>query len=145
MERICNGIWGACWPNTLLEPQIRSDSRAAIEVALARAGITFRDGRILTGASVVEAPLAEAIRKHDMTAVEKEFQRAISYLSSDPEAAVTAACAILEATFRTILEDESQRLPSECSLKPLWKAVRDHLRLAPDERTDQDFGAFLNK
>ena len=54
--------------------------------------------------------------------VEIEFDRAYKSIQSDPPAAVTAACAILEAVCKHYLETEGLELPtSNCwAISGLW-------------------------
>jgi len=49
---------------------------------------------------------------------------------------VTAACAILESTFKVIIADKNLVMPCDQSVLPLWKVVQAHLGLGPAKATD---------
>jgi hypothetical protein len=66
----------------------------------------------------------EGWRKSLGTWIEHEQSRALT-------AAVTASCALLESLFKAYLRSEGVNLPSDQSVLPLWKAVRDRLNLNP--------------
>ncbi len=65
--------------------------------------------------------------------VEREFRRAFENTESDPEAAITAACSMLESLFRSILVARGERLPKSMDIKGLYKEVREPLGLSPSK------------
>ncbi|MCU1326933.1 MAG: hypothetical protein JWN34_2303 [Bryobacterales bacterium] len=68
-----------------------------------------------------------------------KFRRSLAHVESDPPAAITAACAILEALFKIYIEDhEGLAMPSDQSVKPLWKTASKHLGLDPAAVQDDD-------
>jgi len=112
--------------------------------ALAAHGLSYHDGKIFgAGLLAPSKTLAELIRARDLTAIGKEFERAADKIVSDPEGAVTAACAILEATCLTYIADEGLTLPADKSLGPLWKVVQRHLGIAPTPELDEDLKRVL--
>ena len=73
-----------------------------------------------------------------------EFERALSTIETDPAAAVTAACATIESLCRVYIEDEGLVMPSDQSIKPLWKAVQPSLGLDPSQIADDDLKRILS-
>ncbi|MGC9418621.1 MAG: abortive infection family protein [Rhodovulum sp.] len=65
--------------------------------------------------------------------VEREFQRAFENLERDPEAAVTAACSMLESVCRSILVARGMKPPRSLDIKSLYKEVREPLGLSPSK------------
>lgn len=65
--------------------------------------------------------------------VEREFRRAFENTESDPEAAITAACSMLESLFRSILVARGEMLPKSMDIKGLYKQVREPLGLSPSK------------
>jgi hypothetical protein len=51
---------------------------------------------------------------------------------------VTASCALLESLFKTYIEENGLKKPSEESVKPLWETVRNDLKLDPAGVSDDD-------
>ena len=81
--------------------------------------------------------------------VEREFQRAFENAESDPEAAITAACSMLESLFRSILLAREISPPKSLDVKSLYKEVRDPLGLSPaknmpESEIDGDVRAILS-
>lgn len=119
--------------------------RERIRKILEREGLSYyAGGRVI---SLVAGPparaLAELVRAKDLPAIQVEFERALSSLETDPPAAVTAACAILEALFKVYIEDEQLELPNSQTVKPLWAVVQKHLGLDPSRLVDQDLARIL--
>jgi len=123
-----------------------TEGRARIVGILAQSGLSYSHGGHIFG-SGVSAPaksLDDLLRKQAIPEIEIEFQRALGAVESDPPAAVTAACAILEAFCRIYLQEERVSLPSDLSAKPLWNAVAHHIGFAPASQTDQDLKKVLS-
>lgn len=87
--------------------------------------------------------LEQALRARHFTALEEEHQRALRNIASDPPAALTAASSLLESLFKVYIDEEGLELPSDKSIKPLWRVVQDHLQLDPDVAADQDMKLIL--
>ena len=120
--------------------------RERIREALAGSGLSYHSGgKILGGAGLMtpSRSLADFIRDRDLPAIKREFNRAYEKLLTDPADAVTAACAILEATCRTIIADEKLTLPALPSIHPLWRVVQQHLRLVPSSELHDDLRRIL--
>lgn len=132
VEEMLRNIFNAPW-HGVEQPVDRMHTRQVLVNALATCDLAF-EGKKLIGLEVrPEATFDEAVRRHDMASVVASFDRAAANISRDPEDAITAACALLESLFKIILGDDGIELPAEQSIRPLWKAVRDHLELAADQ------------
>lgn len=117
-----------------------------IRQSLARSGLAYHDGGIVLagGQAPPVANLNDALRHRDLPALNVEFKRALDSLESDPPAAVTAACSLLESLFKVILNEEGVPLPSKETIKPLWSAVQDTLGLNPASVPDDDIRRILS-
>ena len=108
--------------------QDRLRCRNQINDALAKYGYAYERGGCIRGGAT-GAPsrsLETIIRQRDLPAVEKEFNRALASVESDPGQAVTAACAIVESLFKVYIKDKGLKSPGEQTLKPLWREVKGH-------------------
>ncbi len=114
--------------------------RDRIRRALADYGFSYeRGGRIMGAATGAPSrSLQSIIRERDLTAVNVEFDRALASIESDPPAAVTAACAILESLCKVYIEDNGLEMPTDQSLRPLWRVVQRHLGLDPQSTASDD-------
>lgn len=113
---------------------------------LARYGLSYAPGGVIlaAGSSPASKSLQELLRTKDLPGVEKEFQRALGTVETDPPAGVTAACSLLEALFKVYIEDEGLELPAKQTIGDLYKVVRDHLRLDPAQVAEQDLKRILS-
>ncbi|MDX7488881.1 MULTISPECIES: abortive infection family protein [Serratia] len=101
-------------------------------------------GFIVDGSSITSLSLRDAIKKRDIPAVENEFSRAIKNLHSDPREAVSAACNIMESTFKIYIADEGITPPAKQDLQGLWKVVRDSLGMNTKSIEDEDLKRILS-
>jgi hypothetical protein len=120
--------------------------RARIESALARHGLRYSfGGRIVSvDGGLAAQNLATILRERDLPAVAAEFQRALDAVDSDPPAAITAACSLLESLFRIYIEDENLDMPTTKTIKPLWGVVIKNLGLEPAAMPDDDLKRILS-
>ncbi|SPU45930.1 Uncharacterised protein [Brevundimonas diminuta] len=132
------------WPGQ--DTPVETDPRDAIHDALRREGLTYRRGGHIAGGSLSgpSKSLAERLAKEGVQAVETEYERAYAQVENDPPAAVTAACAILEAVCKTYLETENHPLPSKQVLGALWAETSSHLGLNPKDIGDADLKRILS-
>ena len=120
--------------------------RQRVRDILGKHGLSYHSGgRILGGATGAPTRSLEAIlRSRDLVGLQVEFERALDSVENDPATAVTAACAIVEAACKTYLEDEGLPMPTEQTVKPLWKAVQTSLGLDPAQMADDDLKRILS-
>jgi hypothetical protein len=121
------------------------DPRERIQAALGKEGLSYQRGGSIMGASLStpSRSLAERIAAEGNKAVEVEYERAYKSIEADPEAAVTAACSILESVCKVYLESEGAEMPGKQVLGPLWSAVADMLGLSPKLVADNDLKRIL--
>ena len=86
-------------------------------------------------ASSVVGAFASTAAALDFDTVERDLERALASIATDPEDAVTAACSVLESVCRSIIIELGMDLPDKKDIQGLYRAVREPLGLAP-ERTD---------
>lgn len=121
------------------------EAKAKVEKILAAHGLRYVQGGHVAGAvgTLPTKSLADILRARDEKALELEFQRAMDSVQTDPPAAATAACSIIETACTVYLEDNGLELPKERSVLPLWKAVQRELGLSPADVEDEDLRAVL--
>jgi hypothetical protein len=124
---------------------LEKDRQRILDV-LSRFGMSYHPGgRVLgTQTGSPTRSLNTLLRAKDLHGVEVEFNRALENISTDPAAAVTAACAIVEALCQIYIHDEALDLPTEQTIKPLWKVVHKHLGLDPAQMEDDDLKRILS-
>lgn len=123
----------------------KEKNKARLTAALQRYNLTYGFGGNIYG-SAVTAPsrtLREKLQEISIAEIEDEFNRAHRSLDADPPAAVTAACAIVEALCKTYICESGLSLPANQTIKPLWAAVSKDLRLSPDSVEDDDLKRIL--
>jgi hypothetical protein len=122
-----------------------ADPRERIRAVLAKEGLSYSRGGHIHGAALSgpSRSLAERIKAEGISAIEIEYERAYKTIESDPGAAVTAACAILESVCKSYLEAEGHSLPGKQVLGTLWPQVASHLGLSPKDVADDDLKRIL--
>lgn len=83
-----------------------------------------------TSAPVVTT-LSEKLAVVDFDTVQRDLDRALASVETDPEDAVTAACSVIESLCRSVLVELGLPLPTQLDIQGLYKAVRDPLGLSP--------------
>lgn len=123
----------------------KPDPREFLRAALEREGLSYQRGGMILGAhlSGPSKSLAERLKAEGINAVEDEYQRAYQSITADPQAALTAACAILESVCRTYLEAAGHPVPKMRGLGALWPETAKHLGLAPGALADDDLRRIL--
>jgi hypothetical protein len=131
----------------LMDREIRNDIvaervdqvRDNVRRALTKHGLSYRQGGVILGASLStpSRSVEDLIRQRNLGEIQKEFDRALNNVESDPPAAITAACAILESLFKVIIVDEGLIPPSDLSVLSLWKVVQTRLALDPGKAPDR--------
>lgn len=127
-------------------PEQQITDRERVNKILAAYNLSYQTGGIILGASagVSTKTLHDILKNKDLPGVEKEFQRALNTIESDPPAGLTAACSIMESLCKTYIEDEGLTLPSDQTIKPLWKIVSQDLGLQPSLLVDDDLKRILS-
>jgi hypothetical protein len=122
------------------------DARERIQAVLAKEQLTYQRGGYIMGAHLKgpSKSLGEKLKAGGLAAVDLEYQRAYNSIGSDPGAAVTAACAIVEAVCKHYLETEHVPLPSKQTIAPLWTEVAKHLGLSPGQMMHDDLKQILS-
>lgn len=87
--------------------------------------------------------LERALAGRDMGSVHDEIHRLHAALESDPPAAATAACSLLEAIFKVYIEEHGLTPPTKLTVKPLWNAVSRDLGFDPSKIVDDDLKRIL--
>jgi hypothetical protein len=119
--------------------------RERLTTTLAKYGFAYeRGGHIVGGATGAPSrSLDSIIRNRDLPAVRDEFDRALDSVERDPPAALTAACAIVESLCKVYITENNLTLPSDLSIRPLWKIVQEHLGLGPRTAVTDDMRQIL--
>ncbi|MEO8926324.1 MAG: abortive infection family protein [Caulobacteraceae bacterium] len=128
------------------ETAIAPDPREPLLKALAREGLAYKRGGHIFGAALTgpSRALADRLSEDGFKTLETEYERAYAQVESDPPAAVTAACAILEAVCKTYLTSEGHPLPNKQVLGTLWSETAARLGLSPKDVADQDMKQVLS-
>jgi hypothetical protein len=134
-EFMDNEQWAEFWP----------EERAKLVRAFAAEKLSYQRGGIILGATLAgpSISLAEDLKIRGIEALTQEYDRAYAGIESDPPAAVTAACAILESVCKTFLESEGHDLPGKKVLGALWAETAKHLKLQPGLLADDDLKRIL--
>lgn len=126
-------------------PDPKAEIKSKLIDSLSRSGLRYRSG-IVTEASTAGPvrSLEELIRKKDAPSLDYEFGRALSSLEADPKEAVSAACSILESTFKVYIEDENLTKPAKQDLKSVWNVVRSDLGIDASQVEDGDLQKIVS-
>lgn len=124
----------------------RQTERERLRELLARYGLSYSQGGKIRGGGIAVPmrSLESVLRERDLPALDVEFERALQNVDKDPPAAVTSACAIVEAMCKVYIEDEGLELPNDQAIKPLWKVVQKGLGLDPTQIADDDLKRILS-
>jgi hypothetical protein len=122
------------------------DARERIKTVLEKEQLSYQRGGYIIGAHLKgpSKSLGERVKAGGLAAVDREYQRAYNSIGSDPGAAVTAACAIVEAVCKHYLETENIPLPNKQTIAPLWTEVAKNLGLSPGQMADDDLKQILS-
>lgn len=126
-------------------PSSESEDRERVNKILNDYSLSYvKGGFIVTaGTSAIGESLENIIRARDLSGLQTEFDRIYQNIESDPAAAVTASCALLESLFKTYIDEEGLGMPAEQTLKPLWKVIRKDLKFDPALVEDDDLKTIL--
>ncbi|MBI6150460.1 abortive infection family protein [Serratia surfactantfaciens] len=121
-------LFGGPLPSKITEGQTR------IINALAKNQLVYRtNGYIVqAGSTAISKTLEDYLKSGDFFSIEKEFERAVEHINGDPQASITAACAIIEATLKFYIERFSLVMPNKLNVMNLWATVHPQLSLNSD-------------
>lgn len=83
-----------------------------------------------TTAPVVSA-MSQAARLLNLDSVRRDFERALNDADTDPEGAITSACATVESVCKCLLEQLGKPYPAKKDISHLVQEVQKHLDLSP--------------
>lgn len=111
-----------------------TEGQTRIHNALAKNQLSYRANGYITpaGSNPISKTLEDYLRSGDFSSVEKEFERAVAHIVSDPHASITAACSIIEATLKLYIETFNLDMPQKLNVMLLWAVVQPHLGLSSD-------------
>jgi len=129
-------IFGRSSTSSLISGQAR------IKNALAKNQLTYHTNGFITksGSTPISKTLEDYLKSGDFSSIEREFERAVSNIHTDPHASITASCSIIEATLKFYIESYNElSMPIKLNVIPLWNVVQNHLNLNRDQMlaTDQ--------
>lgn len=125
-------------PSSLFNESLNSkviEGQIRIKNALSKNQLVYRaNGHIVqAGSTAISKTLEDYLKSGDFSSIQKEFERAVEHINNDPHASITAACSIIEATFKLYIEHFSLTMPSKLNVMSLWSTVQPHLNLNSDE------------
>ena len=119
--------------------------RERIKNALTKDGLQyFRGGHITGGQGIPTKTLMERVQHEGLSAIDIEVKRALDNVEKDPPAAVLAAGAVLEAVFKTYLEQNNVNFYENDTFSSLWKRCSSHIGMNPKEVEDEDLKRILS-
>ncbi len=132
--------------NTIEEAQeAYNKPRDRLRNALAKDGLQYgRGGHITTGQGFSTKTLMERVQKEGLSAIDIEVKRALDNVEKDPPSAVLAAGAVLEAVFKTYLEQKNVKFYEKDTFSSLWKKCSSHIGMNPKEIEDEDLKKILS-
>jgi hypothetical protein len=120
--------------------------REEIQDVLKEHGFAYRVGGSVVPSTVATPTRAldDFLRDRDLASIEEAFRRAEKNVDADPPAALDAACSIVEACCRVYIEEHPQlSMPSDKSIKHLYKVVQADLGWDPSSKEDDDMKRIL--
>jgi hypothetical protein len=112
----------------------REHGRQRMKEVLSKNGLEYTTGGKIIDVARISLPaktLNQMLKTKDLATIQKEFDRSVEMCDKDPEAAITASCAIIEAFCKIYLEKKNLPLPSDKTLVGLWEPVKKLLRMDP--------------
>ncbi len=111
-----------------------SEGQKRIANSLAKNNLSYRTNGYITiaGSNPITKTLEDFFKTGDFSSIEKEFERAVKNISSDPHASITAACSIIESALKFYIEKFDLAMPKKLNVIDLWGVVRSNLTLNSD-------------
>lgn len=118
-------VFGGADHNPIAEGQKRITS------ALGENNLSYRLNGVITlsGSNQITKTLVDFFKSGDFSSIEREFERAVKNISSDPHASVTASCSIIESALKFYIEKLGLDMPKKLNVMDLWNVVRPQLTL----------------
>lgn len=115
-------------------PSPMESGQRRINAALAQHQLQYRINGYITqaGSTPISKTLEDFLKSGDFSSIQKEFERAVEHIQTDPHASITAACSIIEATLKFYIEHFDLTAPNKLNVMPLWGVVQSHLTLNSD-------------
>lgn len=122
------------------QSSVNTKDQTRINDALAKSQLSYHTNGHIThaGSNPISKTLDDYLKSGDFSSVEKEFERALENISSDPHASITAASSIIEAALKIYIEGFNLGMPPKLNVMPLWQTVQPHLRLNSDPILEGD-------
>ena len=120
--------------------------RSKIEIVLGRFGLSYHNGGLILSAerAIATRSLIQLLQDKDLPALGNEFERCMENVETDPPAAITAACSILESLCKVYIEDNRLEMPNRLTIAPLWRVVSKHIGFDPSAIEDDDIKRILS-
>ena len=101
-----------------------------IETELNRHGFAYINGKILPSKSLSPAiiTLSDLIKNRNVESINREFDRALENLNTNPLEAISSACNILESILKAYISEKGLELPNTQILRELWKVVKEDFK-----------------
>lgn len=111
-----------------------------IETELNRHGFAYINGKILPSKSLSPASitLSDLIKNRDVESINREFDRALENLNTNPLDAISSACNILESIFKVYISEKGLKKPNKQTLSELWTIVKGNFNFGLEQLEQQD-------
>ncbi|EHA15746.1 hypothetical protein HAL1_08782, partial [Halomonas sp. HAL1] len=124
LGRIIQGYMDQEAPSSLFydSPPRIEEGQARIKAALAQNQLSYRLNGYITqaGSTPISKTLEDYLKSGNFSSIEKEFERAVEHIQTDPYSSVTAACSIIESALKFYIERFSLAAPNKLNVMPLW-------------------------
>ena len=124
----------------------QQEGRRQIRDVLARSRMHYVQGGHISNLAGADATASvlDHLRERKLDSVEEEVHRSLQHAVTDPAAAVTAACAMVESMCKIYIGDHGLDLPARQDIGSLWKIVSKHVGFDPGSKEDNDVRRVLS-
>lgn len=111
-----------------------------IETELNRHSFAYINGKILPSKSLSPASitLSDLIKNRNVESINREFDRALENLNTNPLDAISSACNILESIFKVYISEKGLEKPNKQTLSELWTIVKGNFNFGLEQLEQQD-------
>ncbi len=88
-------------------------------------------------ASVVDIPTVEALEKLGLEHIQESWERALSRIHDEPDAAITSARTMLESLYKSLLDEFQIEYGDDLDLQKLHRLVAEQLDFVPEQQAAQ--------